>query len=68
VRDDVGDAHDRALVHKGSRGTLVDREHRQYPSTFKCRVAATARALVVQYERRRVDPSGIAGIRDFQVG
>ena len=68
VRNDVGDAHDRALVHQDSRGVLVDREHWQYPSTFKCRVAATAGALVVQHERRRVDPSGIAGVRDFQVG
>ena len=63
----MGDAHDCALVHQGSWGVLVDREHRQYLSTFKCRVAATARALVAQHERRRVDPSGIAGVRDFQV-
>jgi hypothetical protein len=33
VRDDVGDTHDRALVHQDSRGVLVDGEHRQYLST-----------------------------------
>jgi hypothetical protein len=63
VRDDVGDAHDRALVHQDSRRALVDREHRQYLSTFKCRVGATARALVAPHERGRVDPASHADPR-----
>jgi hypothetical protein len=46
---------------------VVDREHRQYLSTFKCGIGATASALVAQHERQRVDGSGVAGVRDFRV-
>jgi hypothetical protein len=43
MRNEVGDPHDRALAHHDARGVLVDRENRQYLSTFKRRIGATER-------------------------